>query len=490
MLKLFSKELARYVPAQVVPAFLAILSVPLLTRILTVDEFGRYSLVVSSVAIMVALSGWLTMSMVRFYPAMPGKETALLIRTSFWVQLALAAAFGMAAFVAARLFWSGEAGLQELVIAGIVVFMVQSLFNLQTSSLQAQFQTNAYSLFSISSKTIGLGLGLLLTIVLHRGAQGMLWGAAGGMLICLPFLWRKSLKVTSLTGPISFPLLRDLASYGVPLVLGNLGAWVLSQADRYLVALYFSTQEVGVYSAAYWVSENSMKLMSVIFMLSSTPLLATTWEKKGQEASEKLLISVTRVYLLVAIPAAIGLSVLSVPLLRVLTGTAYATGYTVVPWVIAGAFFLGLQQRFNQVLLLLKRSRIVMIWLVISGALNVLLNVLFLRRFGYQVAAINTLVSYAFLCGALAVASSRHFHWNFPWTTTLRSLAAAGVMSVVIALLNIELQPSPVWSLGLSVPLGVLVYGALIWALGELSPEERTAVQLGLRRSLARRAGS
>ena len=89
MLKLFSKDLLRYLPRQVGPTVLAFVSVPLFTRILSPDQFGRYTLVISTVAILLTLVEPLTMAIIRFYPAADGRELAVLVRTSVWAQATL-----------------------------------------------------------------------------------------------------------------------------------------------------------------------------------------------------------------------------------------------------------------------------------------------------------------------------------------------------------------------------------------------------------------
>jgi O-antigen/teichoic acid export membrane protein len=143
---------------------------------------------------------------------------------------------------------------------------------------------------------------------------------------------------------------------------------------------------------------------------------------------------------------------------------------------VSGVFFLGLQQRFNDALLLVKRTRVVMVSLLIAGVINIGLNGWLLPIFGYQIAAVTTLVSYLILCGLLAVASRHHLHWPFPWATAMRSLVAAGVMGSGLIVLLRQTALSPLGTLGLGVPIGIILYGVTIWACGEMAPAERQYV--------------
>jgi len=63
-----------------------------------------------------------------------------------------------------------------------------------------------------------------------------------------------------------------MAKYSFPLVLGNLAAWVLSLSDRYILEFFRGSQEVGIYSASYAISEKSIFLLVSLFMLASGPI--------------------------------------------------------------------------------------------------------------------------------------------------------------------------------------------------------------------------
>jgi O-antigen/teichoic acid export membrane protein len=264
----------------------------------------------------------------------------------------------------------------------------------------------------------------------------------------------------------------EVGGFGLPLVIGNLGAWVLSQFDRYFIQHYFGAREVGLYSAAYTISEHSITMLATFIMVSSTPLLTSEWENRGQQASQHLFVSVTRSYLVLAIPAVVGLSVLAEPLMILLTGAEFAAGYSIVPWVVAGAFFIGLQHRFNQALRLLKRTGDIMLWVLVAAAVNVVLNWWLLPLFGYQIAAVNTFICYVLLCLGQAWISRRHFRWPFPWLTTLRSGVAASIMGSIVLLLKNSVILSPLLILCVAIPSGMLIYGLGLVVFGETSLAE------------------
>src|SRR5262249_29884074 len=156
-----------------------------------------------------------------------------------------------------RLLWPANTVLQQLTDVGLLIVVLQSTFQLLTYILRARLQAGAYSIFTIWTKGVGLVIGLFLAIYFHLGVLGVLWGTLLGFASAFPFVCKMGFAQVRAIGPVSLPLLRELAQYGVPLVIGNLSGWVLSQCDRYLIQLFYSAREVGMYSAAYWISENS-----------------------------------------------------------------------------------------------------------------------------------------------------------------------------------------------------------------------------------------
>ncbi|GAG20573.1 unnamed protein product, partial [marine sediment metagenome] len=248
-----------------------------------------------------------------------------------------------------------------------------------------------------------------------------------------PFLWRISLGKAPLNAKsISTPLLSEMARYGFPLVIGNLAAWILSLSDRYVLEFFRGSQEVGIYSASYSISEPSIMLLATLFALTSGSIVYNIWEKEGEKKSQEFVSKLTKYYLLVCIPAVVGLSALAKPLINTLTGQEYHGGYKIIPLVALGAFFLGLQQRFYAGVNFYKKTHFIMFSIVASGFLNLGLNFLLIPKYGYIAAAFTTLISYAFLLFLVIIVSRRFFIWQFPVKSLAKATCASSVMGVVV----------------------------------------------------------
>jgi len=466
--------MGKYLPAQVVPAIVGVISIPIVTRLFTPAEYGNYILVLATVGVFTTISGWLSLSVIRFYPAAErdGRleefygSIARLMLPSTAVLALLFSAFLLV--IQSRI----TPRLSHLMWIGVLVFIVSASFDLLQHFPRARRQIGLYSGFIIWKSITAAGFGIGLVIVFHFGVEGLLWGSVFSLAISLPLLWKKTLGSISLASPDSVARTREMARYSLPLIAGNLAGWILSLSDRYVLQFYRGSGEVGVYSAGYNISERSIMALITLFGLAFAPLAIHIWEKEGEARSKEFLNKLTRLYLLVCIPSVVGLSVLARPVMKIMTPGNYFEGNRIIPLIAAGIFFLGLSIIFQAGLVFHKRTGFITISVIISGLFNVVFNFLLVPIYGYIAAAITTLFSYSLLLTLTIFLSRRFFSWEFPYKTLIKAGCAALVMGGVIFLINIFINRAAPFKLISGIGVGVIVYFSLLLLSRELKARE------------------
>ena len=68
-------------------------------------------------------------------------------------------------------------------------------------------------------------------------------------------------------------------------------------------------------------------------MMSAYTAVTEVYETKGKEAAERLVSSLTRFYLTVAAPVAVGLGLVQQDVMRVFTGPDFVEGAGLLVWV-------------------------------------------------------------------------------------------------------------------------------------------------------------
>jgi O-antigen/teichoic acid export membrane protein len=128
-----------------------------------------------------------------------------------------------------------------------------------------------------------------------------------------------------------------------------------------------------------------------------------------------------------------------------------------------------------------KKTGQTLISMAAAVLVNVALNMVFIERYGYQAAALTSLAGYVAGLVVMVWLARKDFHWAFPFPSLGRALGAAGVMAAAIWALGTAVDMGPLTTLLVSVPLGVVVYGAVLLALGE--PQARRIFDRVMRRA-------
>jgi O-antigen/teichoic acid export membrane protein len=311
--------------------------------------------------------------------------------------------------------------------------------------------------------------------VFHYGIESLLLGKIVCACLLVPFLWAKSMQRSfNIELKTDMVFFHRLAIYSFPLVAGNLSAWLLNLSDRYILQIYRSVQEVGIYSASYSIADKSVMLFVNLFMFASGPIIMRLWEREGEARTKEFNSSMARYFLMICMPMVVGLCVLAKPIIRLLTGPQYFDGYTIVPFIAIGVFFFGLQQMFQTGFLLHKKTVFITIGICIAGVFNIILNFIFVPSFGYVAAASAALASYVLLSLIMIVGSRRLYKWDFPCRSLCRISTAVVVMGIVVHYLYIAgvFSRSSVIELLLLVFFGFIVNLLMLFVLREFSNEE------------------
>lgn len=174
-------------------------------------------------------------------------------------------------------------------------------------------------------------------------------------------------------------------------------------------------------------------------------------------------------YLLLTVPAAVGLSILSKSLLLSITTFDIANhGFIITPFVALGAVFMGLYGITNNILILEKNTKVLgKLWIFVA-ILNVVLNIIFIPFMGILGAAIATLISYAFAFIVTALVSRRYMSLPFEVNSSIKIVIASAIMGIVVYLIN----PIGIVNIvGVSI-LGAAIYFVLIFAFRTISKKE------------------
>lgn len=476
MMRELFKDLGKYSPLVIIQPIVIIIVLPIITRLFSPEDYGNYILVMTTVSVLSLIAvAWLGSSTIRFLSVYELRNeldkfhSTVIKLTLISIGIICVIFLGIFSSVQARI----SANLYSLMRIGILVFIATSFFRVFLELLRARHQAAWYTSFSIWQNVTGFGFSIALVIAFNFGVEALLLGFLISTIIILPLMWKISLGKPSLTeGNVLSPMSWEMAKYGIPAMGINLLTWVLSLSDRYILKFFRGSQEVGIYSASYVISERSIFLITSLFLLPSVPIALNIWGRQGIKASQEFVKKLTRYYLLIGFPATLGLSLLAKPIIDVFIAPEYLSGYRIIPLVALGAFLVGITHRFTLGLVYYKRTDMLMLCFVGSGLLNIGLNFIFIPRYGYMAAGITTFVSYAFLLLLIIFVSRRFFVWDFPFKSLAKVICASAIMGVVVYYIGNSLTSSALTNIILAIGIGLVIYFGLLFLLGEFQPQE------------------
>ena len=461
-----------YFPALALPALTGFISVPILTRLFTPAEYGLWALA-DGLSDFLLVFGILSLgaSVIRFFPAfdvsseLPNFFAALVVTvggvSSVFIVIALFLLFLLRSSIPEELF--------SLLVISLLIFAVQSLFRTFMPVLRAKHKSGFYTVFELTTRYGSLGLGLLLVIMFGFRVDGLLWGTLLAFALVIPALFYVATRGVRF-GLSDFRLDDGLKlwRYGWPLALGGMAMWGLRISDRYILSVFRSAEEVGMYSVSYNISSKSIDMLVLLLLFSTGPLVMNTWESKGEEATKRSLEMIARVFLVVCLPAAVGLSMLAQPFVALLTDPAYHEGYRIVGPVALSSFVWGLSQIASVGTLIRKQTKRIAANQLAASGINIGLNILLIPRIGFVAAGFTTLVGFSVLLVLQAYVARSYLKWQFPLKTLRNVAIATASMAIVILRVEDRLEGARSWNISflvLVVLAGVASYSFTLLVL-------------------------
>lgn len=178
-------------------------------------------------------------------------------------------------------------------------------------------------------------------------------------------------------------------NFNVPLIPHYLSQVILNQSDRVMITKMCSSAENGLYSLAYTAS-TMISVANNAITQALTPWAYSHLKERSLSQIQKHVKQLLYLYVLVVF-----IFIMIAPeLIIVLAGERYRASIYVVPPVTVSMYFVLLYNFFSILEFYHEKTKAVMICSVSSAILNVILNYVFISKFGYLAAAYTTLVCY------------------------------------------------------------------------------------------------
>ncbi len=464
------RDMGYYTLAKVVMVVCSFIALPIITKELGATEYGIWSQLFTTITLLSPIAAMgLPSSLLRFFSHVKDRSELCRGFSTVFVTVALGCiVIGSIVWLVATPFATIVLGNPNFAtyIQYTVILLVPTVLNgINVMLLRATDRIKQYSLLVMLQSILVL---LSVVILLYRGNG--LWGVLIGNIVGQTVFFL--LSFTVIVGHISFcrpdfHRLPEFLKFGLPLMPGSVVGWVTELSDRYLVGILLGMSWAGIYAAAY---STASVLDNMIFIIQVTLLpTLTRIRESGDIGKINHYLSITyRYYLLLIIPAVIGVTILAEPLLLILTTEEFAIGASIVGVIAIGIMFNGLGQITSNVAFIERKTRVILMAQAVGAIFNLSLNLLLIPMIGIMGAAISTLLAYGLMLMVYSRYARSLVDISPDWIFMFKCILSAAIMGLAVYLLS----PSGLLQVALTVVLGAVLYMLLMLASGGIERNE------------------
>jgi len=183
--------------------------------------------------------------------------------------------------------------------------------------------------------------------------------------------------------------IKYIIAYSAPLIPHRLSGIILAQFDRIMINSTIDSASAGLYSLGYNVG------MLLLMVITSTQMALTPdfFRFLDNAEHDRLNKLVGKLFSIVTVTA-MGLVFFAKEIVILLADRKFYPGLSVVPIVVIGYVFYAMFMIYGRYIGYAKKTVFTSMVTLTAGVANIVLNVIFIPRYGYIAAAYTTVVSY------------------------------------------------------------------------------------------------
>jgi len=419
------KHSKNYFSANVALRAVSLVSIPIFTRLLTQADYGilaTYNAYVNIFLVILSLNAYSAVG--RYYYEDRGDFDEFLGSTFTLLGLILVLTISIYAFAFHSVGQLLELpGYLPLYLVGACAFrMVDSIYE---QVLIPQKRSREAALLRVARGYGGVAVAVVLVLLLSEDRYlGQVWG---GLLVG----FAASIYIARrLRGRIRFTLnwehIKYILAFSLPLIPRNLSGIILAQFDRIMVKSTIDASAAGLYSLGY----NVGMLLHLAIAASNSAVDPDFYRFQANGEYARINNLIRKVFGIILL-AALFLILFAREIVVLLADPKFHEGMSVVPAVVVGYVFYALGAIYSRYILYEKKTLLLSITVLAAGIANIVLNAIYIPRYGYVAAAYTTVACY-FLLFVLNWIVARVFItmvilplWVVGWPLLLFSLALA-----------------------------------------------------------------
>ncbi|MDP3879103.1 MAG: polysaccharide biosynthesis C-terminal domain-containing protein [Dehalococcoidales bacterium] len=262
--------------------------------------------------------------------------------------------------------------------------------------------------------------------------------------------------------------LKEYVLFSIPILPSALLFWTMNSSSRYIITHLLGLSYAGIYSVS-WSLVNLISFFITPVAANVFYTVSGLWEKGEVQKVKSYLQYSTKIFLCLAIPAIVGLSMLSQRLLSVLTTSEFLSGELLIFFLGVGVIFSGVYQINVYVVYLVKETGRLPLVIALAAIINVGLNLVLIPQIGIIGAAVSSMVSHFTLATIVTVWAQKAIGITIDSKLLVKVVAGSVVMALALYFIRVD----GIFGIILAIVTGATIFGTALFLMRAFSDRER-----------------
>ena len=458
-----------YLPVKILEGIVGILTLKVYTSLFIPEVYGQYTIINQTIILLFLVNlGWVVQSTTRFTDQYKDNKEPL-YSTIFITWFILIVSISIAFFLGNHIIsYSLESFSSLIALLLILVFITYSLNQIILVLLYYSHNKMLSAILLVGGAIIKL----ILTVFLVKNYEASPFlifvshSIADGFTALIGFYISKALSYIR-PKYYSKEIFKSIVKFGYPLIGLSLTMFALNVSDRYVIRYFLGDREVGLYASNYAIPSSIFAMIMLGLSRGMYRNILTAWNDEDHTTAFYRLTLGVKIYIMIALPAALGIALLSKSIARIFIDINYVSGYVTMGIVAFGMLFYGLTEYYNKGWELGLNTLPILIHSIVVAIINFTLNIIFVPKFGYIAAAYSTLLSFYIYLLIAIVRSKKLLHISIDKKYLLNISFACVVMTLLVLIMKPLIQRS-IFLVFVIILVASVGYFGILWITGEL----------------------
>ncbi|MDA3839494.1 MAG: flippase [Patescibacteria group bacterium] len=452
------------IASKIIATILGLFTIAIMTRYLGKSGFGDYTTILVYLTFFATVADLgLTLVTVQLI-SKPGADQERIIGSLFGFR-----------FVTAFLFLGGAILLSlflpysNIIKAGIALTAFSFLFVNFNQILVGIFQKNLKMGKVAIAETVSrlfLFLAVLFVYFLDLGLTGILVATVLSNFISFLFHYIFSRKFVKAKINFDIRLWKKIIVQSWPIAVTIFFNLIYLRTDTIILSLVKSSEEVGIYGAAYRVVD---VLVTVPFMFAGIilPVLTRSWAEKNNKFFKNVLQKSFDIMIIMAIPILAGTYFTADEIINIIAGSEFHESAFVLKILMLASTFIFMGTMFSHAIIAIEKQKEIIKAYIFVAVTSLVAYIIIIPKFSYTGAAWITVYS------ELAIGFATFF-LVYKYTKFIPSLKVFFKVIMATTLMSLALHYFNAYNLNLylSITFSVFIYFVSLYVFGGITKKE------------------